>query len=102
MRAPRFPPPLSGRVRERGGDEALSMMPACRFRKRGSPGLLDHGYQIEAVRVSYPSPCPSPTRGGGNVVALLCPTEDGKPARSLPMVARRDRRSPRVQLDRTV
>src|SRR5262245_42899431 len=69
MRAPRFPPPLWGRDRDRGGDDAPSarLVPDTRttdgFAWRD---LSDRRYEPEAALL-YPSPCPSPTRGEGTL-----------------------------------
>src|SRR5262245_17928142 len=69
MRAPRFPPPLWGRDRERGGDDAPSarLVPDTRTTAGCTwPDLSDRSYEPEAALL-YPSPCPSPTRGEGTL-----------------------------------
>ena len=72
MRAPRFPPPLWGRDRERGGDEALRVRLVARTDSRMTAGCIGR-YETEAVRV-LPLSLSLPHKGGGNDVALLCLT----------------------------
>src|SRR5262249_49010807 len=70
MHATSFPPPLWGRDRERGGDNAPSVRQnLCRSSMLGSvrscsrpTSELKHAYCL-----LYPSPCPSPTRGEGTM-----------------------------------
>src|SRR5262245_59606197 len=69
MRATRSPPAFVGEGREGGSDRAPGGKLACADSKRRLACLFGLRRRRDAVPVSYPSPCPSPTKGGGNDVA---------------------------------
>src|SRR6266700_7376021 len=63
MRTTRFPPPLWGRDRERGGDKAPSAKLVLCTNSGTTAGCTCCTLRTQQMqRVLYPSPCPSPTR----------------------------------------
>src|SRR5258705_9316342 len=73
MRAPQFPPPLWGRDRERGGDEApRAGIVVHRVESDGSLHFVRLQIRNRCSVCSTPLPVP-PSQGGGNAVGRLCP-----------------------------
>ena len=73
-RAARFPPPMWGRDREGGGDEA----PSAKVLLRKDPRSENAGSRIRWSPIAKNAvpvvPLSLPHMGGGNAVAPLCPT----------------------------
>src|SRR5215831_12250941 len=77
VRATRFPPPLWGRDRERGGDEERSakLVPSQTRELRLTTLFVGFRQETDAARV-LPLSLSLPHKGGGNDVAPLCSTAD--------------------------